>query len=378
MYNILFISHFAGMNGAPKSLLGLLNNLDRSKYHLYVILPDHGLMEKELINKNIDYFIIHFRVCVWKDTKIRHSLQEYIDFYFSEFIAVKKICGLIRRLKIDIIHTNSSVCDVGAIAAICMRKGHVWHVREFITDDFGWKLISLGMQRLLMKRSYVICNSKATAKMARDRYRVRTRVIYNGMNCFKYYAEVHGRYRVGTVNLMIVGDVQEGKGQEEVVRAIDMLREKGYEACLYIIGNVNAQYAKRIRNFINEKNLGRQIKWFQHVDDLKELRKINDVTVVCSRCEALGRVTIESMLAGVPVIGSNSGGTKELIGLYEERGYLYEQGNVNDLAEKIEWFILHEEEAKNKAMKAQHFAINMFNMDKYVKKIEEVYFQCIK
>ena len=72
---------------------------------------------------------------------------------------------------------------------------------KWVTDDFGWKLISLGMQRSLMKRSYVICNSKATAKMAGYRYRVRTRVIYNGMN------------------------------------------------------------------FYNEKNLGRQIKWFQHIDD---------------------------------------------------------------------------------------------------------------
>lgn len=43
------------------------------------------------------------------------------------------------------------------------------------------------------------------------------------------------------------------------------------------------------------------------------MRKKIDVELVCSRSEAFGRVTIESMMSSNPVIGANTGGTKELI-----------------------------------------------------------------
>ena len=48
--------------------------------------------------------------------------------------------------------------------------------------------------------------------------------------------------------------------------------------------------------------------------------------------EALGRVTLEAMLAVNMVIGTYTGGTLELIGENQERGYLYKQGNYRDLA----------------------------------------------
>ena len=378
MYNILFVSHYSGINGAPKSMLGLLNSLDRSRFYPRVLLPEHGPIEEELIKAGIDYQIIDYRLCIWKDVDAEHPPQKYFEFYFSELVAVRRICRLMKEWKIDIIHTNSSVCDIGAISALIMRKIHIWHVREFISDDFGWKLICPAVERFLMKRSYVISNSKAVADMVASRYGAAAKVIYNGISSDEYYAEVHERCELGTIKLMIVGNVQEGKGQEEAIKAVALLKKKGYEVTLSIIGSTNEGYAKKLRILINERKLKESVKFISFVNDLRKLREQHDVVLICSRCEALGRVTIESMLAGIPVIGSNCGGTRELIGSCEERGYLYEQGNVRELAEKIEWFITHEEEARDKAVAAQNFAIKTFNICNYVKKIEHIYERCMK
>ncbi len=76
--------------------------------------------------------------------------------------------------------------------------------------------------------------------------------------------------------------------------------------------------------------LKEEVTFLPYVNNLTELRENSDFALVCSRMEALGRVAIEAMLAGLPVIGADTGGTKELIGENEERGYLYRQGRLEE------------------------------------------------
>ena len=56
---------------------------------------------------------------------------------------------------------------------------------------------------------------------------------------------------------------------------------------------------------------------------------------MCSRSEAFGRVTVEYLRRGRPVIGTRSGGTPELV---EDgvTGFLYEPGDCTALAHRIE------------------------------------------
>lgn len=56
--------------------------------------------------------------------------------------------------------------------------------------------------------------------------------------------------------------------------------------------------------------------------------------LVCSSSEAFGRVTLESMLSGLPVIGADTAGTGELI-INGMNGLLYKNKDENDLALKI-------------------------------------------
>ena len=101
-----------------------------------------------------------------------------------------------------------------------------------------------------------------------------------------------------------------------------------------------------------------------------EIRKNMDLELVCSRCEAFGRVTIEAMMSMIPVIGANTGGTKELI----KQGYnglLYEKGDFEDLANKIEE--LYKDRSKiremgknaydySKGFTSERNAINIYNI----------------
>ena len=89
-----------------------------------------------------------------------------------------------------------------------------------------------------------------------------------------------------------------------------------------------------------------------YCDDLSHLRSQAAYAITSSQNEALGRVTIEAMLAGNFVIGAKSGGTTEIIGTNEERGILYELHNSEALANAMMRAVEYSAEDKNRMIKS--------------------------
>lgn len=73
-------------------------------------------------------------------------------------------------------------------------------------------------------------------------------------------------------------------------------------------------------------------------NDINVFYKAIDAFVMASKAETFGMVTIESMACGTPVIGSNAGGTPELL-QFGELGYLFEPLSSDDLANKLRDFM---------------------------------------
>ena len=59
-----------------------------------------------------------------------------------------------------------------------------------------------------------------------------------------------------------------------------------------------------------------------------------DVALMCSRAEAFGRVTVEAMKASLPVCGTDSGGTPEIV-IDGVNGLLFEPGSSASLASAL-------------------------------------------
>lgn len=90
------------------------------------------------------------------------------------------------------------------------------------------------------------------------------------------------------------------------------------------------------------------------------------------KAEAFGRTTVEAMMSGCAIIGSDSGATPEILD-YGNCGYLFEKNNYIDLAQKIEYAITHREELAIVAQKGQKYAIEHFTARQNAAKIAELY-----
>jgi glycosyltransferase involved in cell wall biosynthesis len=69
--------------------------------------------------------------------------------------------------------------------------------------------------------------------------------------------------------------------------------------------------------------------------DIATFYRAIDWFVMASKAETFGMVTIEAMACGTPTIGSNAGGTPELL-KQGELGVLFQTQNASDLAQKID------------------------------------------
>ena len=134
----------------------------------------------------------------------------------------------------------------------------------------------------------------------------------------------------------IVGRIDPKKGQLYALKATQLLSD--YKFKLVIVGeetpDAPSNYLKEIKEFITVNQLEQKIIFLPFQKNPMEVFNAFDWTLMTSDSETFGMVTIESMTQGTPVIGSNAGGTSELLD-FGNAGLLFETKNEIDLAEKM-------------------------------------------
>ena len=107
------------------------------------------------------------------------------------------------------------------------------------------------------------------------------------------------------------------------------------------------------------------------VKDMAPLLRRAHALLNCSRNEAMGRITVEAMASGLPVIGHNSGGTPELI-THGRNGLLYPGGD-EALAERMAELADNVERARALGTQALRDAVERFSVERYAEEVLEVY-----
>lgn len=157
----------------------------------------------------------------------------------------------------------------------------------------------------------------------------------------------------------------------ELLRAQSILHKRGVDIDTWFAGYNNSNdYQASLENYSEANGLVGMAHFVGHRDQIYDgLRKMN-LGVVTARDEAFGRVTIEYMLMKMPVIGSRSGATPELIreGI---TGELYELGDVTALADLIEGYIKHPELLASQGEAAYLDATERFSAENNAERIYE-------
>src|SRR5262249_44886844 len=140
--------------------------------------------------------------------------------------------------------------------------------------------------------------------------------------------------REGALRIGVFAALQESKGQEDALRAVAQLISEGLNIELLLAVDIDPVYWQRLEPIIAEQQLSEHVNVPGFLLDRFAAMRETDIVLVCSRCEAFGRVTLEGMLLGKPVIYAATGGPGEYM-VDGDTGVAYRPGEPASLAAAV-------------------------------------------
>jgi len=363
---LCFISHSAGIAGAEKAFPKLLQGLQNKNLDILVLLPDHGPLEEVLSEKNIKYKVIRYSRWINNDKSLLNRIKRTI----KNLLMIFPIINFLYKWKCNIVYTNTSTIISGAIAAKILNIPHIWHFREFGEEDYGY-YYDLGPKLSKSITKYLADQFLANSFAVRNKYSEfipddKINVLYES------YFEVnttnineHPEIKSNFFNCIMIGTLHEAKGHFDSLKALAAIVQRYSNINLYIVGTGDNNYKNNLIEFISTNRLVDNIVFTGHLNYPGHLLSKCDCLLMCSRNEAYGLVTLEAMKLGIPVIGTNSGGTAELID-NKKTGLLYEPGNIKELTEKLEILIKDKDYRLLLGKNARNKAIKYFDPQNYI------------
>jgi len=168
----------------------------------------------------------------------------------------------------------------------------------------------------------------------------------------------------------IVSKLWEGKGHVVLIEAFKALRKEIEDAVLVIVGE-GLLYDKLV-GVVNGNGLRDSVLFTGFQMDVSEIIATFDVAVLPSFFEGMGRVLLEAMAMGKPVVASRVGGIPDLV---EDgvNGLLVRPGNVKELADALKIMLNGKKLAEKMGNEGRERVKEQFSADAMVRSIEKVY-----
>lgn len=219
------------------------------------------------------------------------------------------------------------------LIAKLLRKATIWHVHGSSFDayfDKASKMEKTLIRLALSRASRVIALSEHwRGKLSAMAPAARIVVIRNAVNVPRY--RVLDRRRHEPVAVLFLGRLGQRKGIYDLLRAIDVVRERPIRFVLAGDGDV-----EQVRQIIRQRQLQEQVDvpgWVD-ADAVTGLLRDADIYVLPSYDEGLPMGVLEGMAAGLPVISTPVGGIPEAV-IDGQNGFLVAPGDSATLAEKL-------------------------------------------
>lgn len=389
IYRILFISdHGDAIGGAERSMLELVKGLMADGHKIFCILPGNGAFYQALEQLGVQCRVSVMPV-IERNTSVRYVLSGI--FALIRFAFTNLIWCL--RNKIQIIHSNKTTSLFYSMAlSLLSRKTLIWHARSY-NRNFG----------RIGKLAYrfcdaVICISK---NLAQPFYEVlgqkKIHIVYNGVSvpklskisysagkCDALTGRTGKQHYVG-----VVGRITACKSIETFIDAIKWISKDYQYGSVHglIVGDCvtsnpvqmddDTAYKRSLINRVQRHGIENRITFTGFIANPDDIISELEALVLPSVAEPFGRILIEAMALGIPVIAARAGGIPEIV-IDEKSGLLFKPRDSRELASLIVSIIDDPIKKRNLAREGWERAQAVFSTEAYVRNVEKIYSELLQ
>lgn len=224
-------------------------------------------------------------------------------------------------------------------------------------------------------------------------------LVYNGTDTNKFapaadFSQVRQQWGISESTRVIsfVGRLDKEKGIETLIKAFALVKRTEPDAKLLIAGKPllhvslekqkecpeeGMKYQRSLEAMLIQLGIEDSVAFLGHLTQTASLYQVSDITVMPSLWpEPFGRVIIEAMACGTPVIASRTGGIPEVL-TGEFRSHLVEPGNEFDLAKTLQSMLYWRAMDPSLGLRSRDYVLQKFSLDAMVDGIEKILFKVV-
>lgn len=320
---VLYVNHTARVSGGELSLLDLLRHVPE-RIRPVVACPPGELARRVTA--------LGVRVVAIPETDL--SLRLGLRSTTRGVVQMVRMAGAVRRaaarVGAGLIHANSLRAGLVAVAG-GVRGGPplLVHARDRLPDG---RLTGLILRLIARRAQAIVGNSAFTVEpFLRAGGRATTTIVHSPVDLRRFRPVSMGledaRRALGveadTSLLAVVGQLTPWKAQDDAIRATAILAERIPEIVLLVVGSAkftsadtrydNVAYEARLHELVASLRVTENVRFLGERQDVEAILVAADLVLVPSWSEPFGRVVIEAMAMGTPVMATDRGGPTEII-----------------------------------------------------------------
>ncbi len=308
--------------------------------------------------------------------KNKNRILNYLKIIFLFSFIIPKI---IKEKNIEIVCLQDPITGFFTILSLKIRKLSV----KIVVETHGDFIETIGLEKnLLFPKFYTSIFSYLAKYSIKNADLIRSisdftekQVLnfgYQGLfvrfpawiNIDNYLNADIKRSLSDTFKIIFVGSVTDRKNPKIIIESLETIDG---DISLEIIGQTpNSKYLKELNKLISSSKHSNSINMTPFIKAEKLINKYSSANlfILPSKSEGLGRVIIEAQSTACPVLVSSNTGMADLI-IENETGYIFENGNKNDLAMKIKFVIENFDIAAQVGINAKNFVKENYSIQNF-------------
>lgn len=385
---VLYVEMAHAFGGSIVSLYQLVRGLDRERYEPVVLFYRPNPFVRRFEEAGAKVLVLGNaappagvgRPAAPAPRRRPNPLAEYLAILRQIGPGTLRLLRLIRQEGIDLVHGNDVLISnrEAVLAAALAGVPYISHVRAF--ERLTW--FDRRLTRWVHTCIY-ISHAIAEAHVAQGVPAERGVVIYNALDPEEFAATgdrdaVRARLGLSPAHQVvgITGRLVAWKGHEVFLRAVAELAPARPMLRALIAGGTDPTepaYLEHLKALAQELGIADRVIFAGYWERIVELLPALDVLVHCSvKPEPFGRVIIEGMAAGVPVVGANAGAVPEII-TDGETGLLVPPGDAPALAQAVGRLLDDAPLAEMVRQRALEHVRRRFSLEAHAAQVQAVY-----
>lgn len=373
-------------SGAQKNIFRLLINLDKSKVTPILVGQKDSPLTTLCIEKNLDVRILPYpnELEIFDGKLLIFNFKRVLNFIIGLSRYNKSFVSEFEELKPDIVWCDNIRTFITLYSpAKKIGAQIIWNIWSEPKGRVAWILHRIGLifaNRINLE--YANQGVEIFGSLAKNSYfKKKITPLYTGVSDFEEFFGTNIKYELGlssdSILIVMASSILPAKGQLDLIKCISSLSDKFKNIHLLLAGTVVAsspdskRYFKEIQGYVNVNNLNHCVHFIGWRNDIRDIYKYSDIYVSTSYSESFPDAVREAMLASLPVIVTDVGGTRELVNI-GENGYLFEPGDIQILKYYLEDLVNNQSNRKKMGLVSKEIIDTKFSTKAYASEFEKM------